>query len=295
MLRRHPLAPAYISSQVAEARRFYLEARPAAKSGLSVTCGGWERCTGDYRVSRQQFPCIAVELVVSGQGWLEINGRKHALSRGSVFAYGPDVAHTITTHPEDPLSKYFVNFSGKRAPTLLELAGLRPGAFRAIAAVDDAQAAYEQLIVTGRRHLKEVGRICELLLEILLLRIREARVTRSGRSQQAFSTFDRCRAYLEQHWLQLQTAEEAAKACHIDAAYFSRLFTRFTGEAPYRFLLRLKMNHAATLLEANRLPVQQAAAYFGMDPFHFSRVFKRVHGLSPRAFLNTRHSIDPVE
>lgn len=290
MARLHPPAPAYISSQVAEARRFYLEAQPPAKNGITVTCGGWERCAPDYRVSRQQFPSIAVELVVAGQGQLEINGRIHPLSRGSVFTYGPDIPHTITTHPEEPLSKYFINFTGKRASDLLAISGMAAGAFQAVSAVDDVQAAYEQLIITGRRHLKEVHRISALLLEILLLRVSEARIAGPGRSQQAFATFDRCRAYLEQHWLQLQTAEEAAKACHIDPAYFSRLFTRFTGEAPYRFLLRLKMNHAATLMEANRLPVRQTAAFFEMDPFHFSRVFKRVHGLSPRSFLHTRQT-----
>lgn len=280
--------PSFMSSQVADARRFYLETKPVVGGGLVVVCGGWERCASDYQIRREQFPYLTLELVAGGRGSLEMAGRSHALSRGTVFVYGPGVPHTITTHPQESLSKYFVNFSGRSAEATLRAAGLAPGGCQAVAAVDEIQAAFEQLLVTGRRGTKASARIAALQGQILLLMIAEARVPRAARTQQAFQTFKRCRAYLEDHCLTVETAEEAAAACHVAPAYFSRLFTRFAGQAPYRFLMRLKMNHAATLLEGNRLIVREVADAFKMDPFHFSRAFKRVHGLSPVAFLRAR-------
>jgi AraC-like DNA-binding protein len=285
---RHSPIPSFISSQVADARRFYLDPPFAADGDLTVVCGGWERCSADYQIRRERFPYLSLELVAGGRGSLEMGGHSQPISRGTVFAYGPGVRHVIVTDPQDRLSKYFVNFSGRGALEAMQAAGLAPGECHAVMAVDEVQAVFEQLLVTGRRGTKAAGRIAALQVEILLLMIAEARVPGATRTQQAFQTFTRCRAYLEEHYLTVGTAEEAADACHVAPAYLSRLFMRFAGQTPYRFLMRLKMNHAATLLEEERLIVREVADVFRMDPFHFSRAFKRVHGLSPMAFLKTR-------
>lgn len=290
MSRPRPPLSSFMSTQVADARRFYLDANMAREGvgRLMAVCGGWERCAADYRMRRNGFPYLSLELVAGGRGSLTLGGRAHALSRGVVFAYGPGVAHTITTHPRDRLSKYFVNITGRGAPEALKAAGLAPGACLAVAAADEIQALFDQLLATGRRGTAAAGRIAGLQVEMMLLMIAEAKVPRATRARQAFQTFLRCRAWLEEHFLEVDTAEKAAEACHVAPAYFSRLFTRFAGQAPYRFLMRLKMNHAATLLEGGKVIVREAAERFGMDPFHFSRAFKRVHSLSPTAFLQVR-------
>jgi len=290
MSKKQPLLSSFMSTQVEDARRFYLDARGAGESAgrLAAVCGGWERCAADYRMGRRNFPYPALELVGGGRGKLTLAGRGYALSRGVVFSYGPGVAHAIATHPQDRLSKYFVNFSGRGALAALRGAGLAPGTCQAVAATEEIQAVFEQLLVVGRRGTAAAARIAGLQVEMLLLMIAEARAPRATRARQAFQTFRRCRDYLEEHFLELDTAEQAAEACHVAPAYLSRLFTRFAGQAPYRFLMRLKMNHAATLLEEGRLIVREAAETFHMDPFHFSRAFKRVHGFSPMAFLQAR-------
>ena len=57
----------------------------------------------------------------------------------------------------------------------------------------------------------------------------------------------------------LPSFQEDGQACHIAPAYLSRLFRRFAGQPAYRFLMRLKMNHAATLLEQPRVMVREVA------------------------------------
>lgn len=277
-----------MSRQVAEARRFYLEPSRGDAQGPAVVCGGWERSAADYEIQRNGFPYLSLEFVAGGRGTLRMNGRTHALARGTVFAYGPGVAHAITTHPVDRLSKYFVNYAGRGAAAALEAAGLAPGDCHAVAAVDEVQAAFEQLLFAGRRGTRTAGKIAALQGQILLLLVSEVRLPSSQRTNAALGTFVRCQRYLEEHFLALTTAEEMAEACHVAPAYLSRLFLRFAGQPPYRFLMRLKMHHAATLLEEKRLLVREAADALGMDAFQFSRAFKRVHGLSPLAFVQSR-------
>ncbi len=72
-------------------------------------------------------------------------------------------------------------------------------------------------------------------------------------------------------------------------AYLCRLFRRYDHQSPYQYLLRLKMNLAAEILQRPDALVKQVAEAIGFsDPFHFSRSFKTVFGLSPDAFRRLR-------
>ena len=113
----------------------------------------------------------------------------------------------------------------------------------------------------------------------------EVRIPEGQRSSSARRTFQRCREYVETHFLNLRTVEEAAVACGVSLPYFSRIFRRFTGQAAYPFLMRLKMGQAAALLEHHGFNVSETADALGLDPFHFSRAFKRVHGRAPSSFM----------
>lgn len=294
MPRRPASLPSFMSRQVADARRFYLEPGVDRSCGPVVLCAGWELGAPEYEIRRESFPYLSLEFVAGGRGTLRMAGRTHALARGTVFAYGPGVPHAIRTDPDHRLSKYFVNFSGRGARAAMVAAGIVPGDCHAVAAVDEVQAAFEQLLFVGRRGTRAAARIAGLQGQILLLLVSEVRLPAAAQAPQAFQTFVRCRSHLETHYLALRTAEQAAAACHVAPAYFSRVFMRFTGQTPYRFLMRLKMNHAAMLLEERRLIVREAADALGLDPFHFSRAFKRVHGVSPRAFLRSRLGVPAV-
>ena len=284
MPRRIQPLPSFMSTQVADARRFYLEA-PAVKDGApAVVCGGWERSSRDYRISRSDFRYFGLEFVTAGRGVLRMRGRPRPLTRGVVFAYGPGIPHEITTDSTNRLSKYFVDFAGPGAEAALRAAGVAPGTCHTVAAIEEVQAAFEHLIAAGRRGTPTAARIAALQSQILLLLIAEVRLPRGTRDSRSRQTFVRCREYLEKNFAAVRTAEQAAVACGVTPAYFCRLFRRFAKQSAYRFLMRLKMNHAAVLLERHALNVGETAEMLGLDPFHFSRAFKRVHGQPPIFF-----------
>ncbi len=285
---REAALPSYMSSQVAEARRFYLGRPGRAGEGPWVVSGGWERSAAGYQIERSGFPYHTLEFVARGRGTLRIRGRNRALTRGSVFTYGPGVPHRITPDPAEPLSKYFVNFAGRGADAAVRAAGLGLGTCHTVAAADEVQAAFEQLLFAGRRGTRTAARIAALQGRILLLLVSEVRQPGTARANHALHTFLRCQRHLEDNFLRLQTAEELAAACHVAPAHLSRLFVRFAGQPPYRLLMRLKMHHAGGLLDGGQLLVREVADRLGMDAFHFSRAFKRVHGLAPLAFAQGR-------
>ena len=281
--------PDFFSAQVSQARRFYLNLKPSPKTKLVVVCGGVEHCARDYAISRKSFPFHSVELVAQGSCRLKLNRSEYVLQPGSVFSYGPGIPHDISNGSRHPLVKYFIDFAGSDALRLLELAKLKPGTVSQVFPPAEIQPLFDELIRNGLRGTPRSPEICARLLQGLILKILDARAPLSGRNTLAFSTYQRCRGYMDQNFLRLRSLEQISTECHVDAAYLCRLFQRYDHQTPYRLLIRLKINYAAERLQSPVAMVKQIAEETGfVNPFHFSRVFKSVFGLSPRSLIKIR-------
>jgi len=120
----------------------------------------------------------------------------------------------------------------------------------------------------------------DALIEMLLAKIEQQAQPKSALA------YLRARRYIEEHYLDLRTVQEVARACNVNRMYLSRLFRRFAGSGVYQFMTCLKMNRAAELLCDEGMTVKEAAERLAFsDPFHFSRVFKRVHGIAPERYV----------
>lgn len=281
--------PDFFSKQVLEANRFYLDALGSAAKPFAVVSGGCEHCEPDYKIDRQDFPFYCLEFVARGRGSLTINGQTRFLSPGTIFTYGPGIAHVITTEADDPLIKYFVDFTGRRARRLLEDHDLGPGTVAQVGSPDAMLHLFDDLVAHGAGGRRFGPQICATLVELLVLKTAEMQATEMHYPTGAFTTYQTCRSFILDHYLQIHSLEEIAKACHIDKAHLCRLFQRFDNQTPYHFVMQLKMREAAKRLQKRGSLVKQVGYELGFeDPFHFCRVFKNVFGLSPAAFKRLR-------
>jgi len=282
-------APAFFSTQVAQASRFYLNLKPAVRGPLAIVCGGAEQCATDYEIHRATFPFHSIEFVAQGSGTLQMRGTEHRLQPGTVFSYGPGIPHHITTRPGAPLVKYFIDFTGREAVPLLGRAKLRPGAVAQVYPPAEIQPLFDELIRNGRRGTALAATVCGQLLRALVLKIADSRAPLPGQDTLAFATYQHCLAHFRREFLRLRSVTQAAAECHVDDAYLCRLFQRYDHQSPRQLLVRLKMNHAAERLQSPGVLVKQVAEETGYtNPFHFSRVFKSVFGLPPTGLEKMR-------
>jgi len=274
--------PAFFSRQVIDAQRFHLDLRPSRRVPMVVVCGGWERCAHDYEIQRNNFPYLAIELVAGGELALELGGRSFDLAAGSIFAYGPGVPHRLRSGGRHPLHKYFVDFAGHRALSLLRRVGLAPGAVRQVPDPIALRELLDAMISAGLRHTHGTPAICLAILEALLLTVGDSAVDHVPEELGSLGTYRRCRATLEARAADIRTLEEAARLCHVAPSYLCRLFGRYDRETPYQMMQRLRMQRAAALLLEPGAMVKTVAAELGFsDPFHFSHAFKRHFGVPP--------------
>ena len=289
-------APDFLSRQVTTARRFYLDLKPSPRTPLSLVCGGWEECAADYAIDRGDFPYFSIEYVASGRGDVTLgDGKTRPLGPGSLFTYGPGVAQRIRTSADAPLGKYFVDFAGSRSRSLLAEAGLAPGTVRELGRTAEVRDALEILLRLGHERDAHTTRACTLQLELLVLIISRAMKPASPSEMRARETFERVKRHIDEHCLRLHGLAEAAAACRVNASHLCRLFLRYQGEPPFRYLQRQRMQWAAARLDRDGWLVREVAGELGLDPFHFSRVFKRVHGVPPSVFARRQAVSKPVK
>lgn len=279
--------PNYFSAQVSAARRFYLDLQSGARRRITVTSGGWECCRPDYEIRRGGFFRPIVEFVSRGAGSLELAGRTWPLRPGTVFVYGPGVPHHIRADPACGMEKYFVAFEG--GGDWMEECQILPG--RVLQAMHPGQVreVFDDLITHGLSDHANRARMCRVVLQYLLMKIAGGAVPGEPANTAAMETYQRCRLYIEEHFLRVRSLAEVAEGCHVDGAYLCRLFRRFRRQSPFQYLQTLKMNRAAELLQEGGRSVKEAAEELGFgDPYNFSRAFKRIFGVAPGHMLQRR-------
>lgn len=101
--------------------------------------------------------------------------------------------------------------------------------------------------------------------------------------------FDVVREYLCAHYTQNIDLQALSEAFSYSPAYLTKLFRRYAGITPLRFLTDLRIQAAARLLRTTEMSVAEVGDRVGYpDPYYFSRVFKNSKGLSPQSYRSQR-------
>jgi len=85
--------------------------------------------------------------------------------------------------------------------------------------------------------------------------------------------------------------DEIASAAGSSRFHLSRLFKGATGKSPYRYLVDVRLEHAASLLRGRRSVTDAALSSGFSDLSRFARMFRERYGVAPRAYSSSwRHS-----
>ena len=275
----------FFITQISSARRFCLDLQPDKKSPLTVISGGIEKCSPDYDNYREDFPYFCLEFVIAGSGKLKLDGKENQIFPGCVFSYGPGISHHIKCSAEEPMTKYFIDFAGKKSLSRLESIQMPPGALVRSKNPEELSDAFHNIVKYGCKEQRHVKKICELLFEALILILSDNTAPFGTAAARALSSFQKLKSLIDAKYLELHNLDDIAGTCNIEPAYMCRLFKRFEGETPYKYLIKLKMKHAASLLRGGNIMIKEVAKEVNFtDPYFFSKTFKRVYGISPEKF-----------
>jgi hypothetical protein len=181
-----------LSPQVSAGRYFFLAPPRARAAPAAPVFGGSEACNADYLVRRPGFAYHVLEYVAAGTGTVRLDGRRHRLGTGAVFAYAPATACEIRTAPVRPLQKYFVCLDGRAVAARLARAGVAPGQARWLPAHAEIRGAFEDLIREGRHGGRLAADLSAACLEVVLLKLEDSARRAVRRGHAAEENFLRC-------------------------------------------------------------------------------------------------------
>ncbi|MCG5051760.1 MAG: AraC family transcriptional regulator [Myxococcales bacterium] len=274
------------------------------------------------------FPCprsAGFHIVTQGQVWVRSPHLEAplSLSRGDALLVGRGVAHELASGPEVPAVS--LEAFSQQHDAALPPRGARPLSTLVCGVYTFQNEAVHPLFDTLPRFFvltaEEVPAPSALQAALLLLTA-ELKNEQPGREIVLHRLTDLLFVALLRHWMAEEsvratlgpswsralrdpglgraleamhsevardwTLESLAQQAGLSRAAFAARFKSLTGETPFHYLTRLRVQRAVDLMKTNDPSLQELAAHTGYaDAFAFSKAFKRMMGASPRAFRKT--------
>lgn len=279
--------PLELSSQVEKGRYANLP-RPSDGNERAFILG-YEECTPDYTIERNEFPFWTLEFVVGGHGFYREGAQVRELRFGDVYTYGPGVPQYFGNDQDRPFRKYFLVRSGQVYPDLWREAGLAPGRLYPLGNPTSVVPIFDQLLDQGQRSDAHTSKIVSSLEEVLMALIARHLGLSQGDRSRSRKVYELSLQILQREYKSLHTLADLAERSGYTSEYLCRIFKKYHGESPYQVLLHRKMSAAWLLLHDGQLQVGAVGHELGYeDPLHFSRVFRKVMGCAPSSVMSNQ-------
>lgn len=92
-------------------------------------------------------------------------------------------------------------------------------------------------------------------------------------------------AYIQQNYTKRITLNDMAKQANMNAAYFSRLFSKIFGLSPVKFLIQFRASEATRLIDTTDKKFTEIAFMTGFPNVNqFTETFKKLYGYTPMQY-----------
>jgi AraC-like DNA-binding protein len=103
--------------------------------------------------------------------------------------------------------------------------------------------------------------------------------------KQHLTTIERAKEYITGNFTQDISLMEIASYCYVSPFHFSRIFKTFTAVSPHQYLLSIRLQHAAMLLQNTSMTVGDVAFSSGFNSIeYFTAAFRQQYKCPPAKF-----------
>ena len=249
---------------------------------LEVSRFGITNPDPEYRIKRWPSQVFVIEYIVSGTGYIEINGEKHQLNAGDAYVIHPGDYCEYYADTDDPYKKYWVNFTSQmHFSDFLSIYQINERIIRNI----DLSKYFDEIFA-----LEEISNLNEniflhfskIIYDIFhTIAIHRATVM----DARSFDLPVMVRNELK-HSIQTPiTIGELAKKFYRSKNDIISQFKKKYNVTPYAYLMDLRITMAKRLLMGTDKSIAKIAGELCFySEFHFSNCFKKKVGESPSEY-----------
>lgn len=255
---------------------------------LSVLFSGQSQTEPNHRVGPQVLDYYLIHYIQSGHGKFTCRDQVYSLRAGDSFVIHP--GELVSYHADEfaPWCYRWVAFTGEQAGQLVEQVGLSTE--HPTITVQEIDRL-EWLFAEIQRVLKIGHANCSLrsdgYLRLILAEYQEGHPShqQSRAKSEAELQVEKAIRWLTLQYARPLTISELARDIGYHRTHLSKLFKDHTGYSPQQYLLKIRMERAADLLQQEDMTIQHIASSVGYtDALYFSRQFKQWYGVSPSAY-----------
>ncbi len=255
---------------------------------LRVTDAGFFPKAAEHFIHRLHG--AKTELIIAcidGSGLVCVGNDEVTVNPGDVVWLPSGIAHRYESDPETPWTIEWAHFAGAEASAWRQLLF---GAEKNNIVCHVPEDQMGELALDSVHAILEKGySLLNLIEAASALRCALGKLARlrqqSGATWSAQSRVAASIEKLRANWRHLHQLEELAAQAGVSTSHYSTLFQQQTGFSPIDFIIRQRIQHAASLLATTNKPIHAVAVEVGYeDAYYFSRCFRRIMGCSPRAY-----------
>lgn len=249
---------------------------------MEVTRFGITNPDPEYRIKRWPSQVFVIEYIISGSGYIEINGKKHRLSANDAYIIHPGDYCEYYADKDNPYKKYWVNFVSKmHLSDFLNVYQINDRIIRNI----DLSEYFDQIFA-----LEKISNLSEnlylhfgkIVYDIFYtIAIHNQKIVDSKSFDLAVMVRNELKNNVQSHI----TVNDIAKKFYRSKNDIISQFKKRYNTTPYAFLIELRILLAKHLLMGTDKSIAKIANELCFySEFHFSNCFKKKVGESPSEF-----------
>lgn len=225
--------------------------------------------------------------VASGKTFFHLNGEVKEVTAGHMILFLPRQEQRYEYFGKDKPEVYWVHFTGSNVKNILRGYGtpLEENVFYSGSSATYA-SLFKEMIHELQTCAAGFDELLEMYLRQIFLLIRRNREDRNMEVNSYMQEeMDQARRYFNEHYNEDINVEEYARSRGMSISWFLRNFRKAVGRSPKQYLLTIRINNAASLLETTDYNVTEISIIVGYDnPLYFSRLFRKQKGCAPTTY-----------
>jgi len=221
-----------------------------------------------------------VECCTHGKGIIEINGVEFPFQKGQAYVLLPGDSVKHMSDVQEPRKGVWCALDGASVEKYLKEAGITSKTPFLPSDVFEAVRNWLEMLVACYNSGDPGARLRQTACAYGLL----GAVLQTRKICPRMPWLDQAIGYMKTNYAEEINVNSIARRIGLERTYFSARFKQETGDSPYRYLTKLRIQKACFLLKESDHSISEITYLVGLAPHNFSRLFKKEVGRTPLEF-----------
>lgn len=241
---------------------------------------------GDTR--RDLGGVYVLEYVISGEGYIECDGKTYHVRGGDFYFLNRGYAHRYFSDRDDPMHKIWLNCAGPFVAGIASSIGINEGVY---ISHFDAEALFrrlrELLVSVDYKNIDRVyDRAALLVTEILLSAVTANRIKDYENEDVIYEV----KRFIDSEAGLSTGLEEICAKFYQNKSYLIFRFRKEFGITPHKYILQRKMEAAKEMLRSGNMQIKEISNHLGFaSSQYFSSAFRAHCGKTPVEYRDGIH------